>query len=92
MAILTTETFDATQVDQSTVQFGPGDAGAVKKSISVEDVDGDGDLDSVLHFRNRETGIVCGDTEASLSGQTFSGVEIRGSDNIITVGCANGGD
>lgn len=39
----------------------------------IEDVDGDGDLDLALHFRTQDTGIECGDTPASLAGETFSG-------------------
>ena len=57
-------------------------------SAHIEDVDSDGDLDLVLHFPTQETGIVCGDTEAFLSGKTFDGTPIGGaSDTIATVGC-----
>jgi len=41
----------------------------------------------VLRFRKRKTGIACGDTEATLTGMTFSGQEIEGSDFIKTKGC-----
>jgi hypothetical protein len=87
VAVLTTDTFDATIVDPQSVQFGPDGAGIVHTSAHIEDIDGDGDLDLLAHFRVRETGIVCGDTEASLSGATFGGTPIEGSDSIITVGC-----
>jgi hypothetical protein len=89
VAILTTETFDALQVDPSTVQFGPSAAEPAKKSPGFEDVDDDGDIDSILHFRTRETGIECGDVEASLTGQTFTGSAVRGTDSIVTVNCAD---
>jgi len=49
-------------------------------------VDGDGDIDLVLHFRFGESGIACGDVEAELIGETFDGQAIRGSDAIRTVG------
>jgi hypothetical protein len=54
---------------------------------ALEDVDGDGDTDMILHFNTRDTGIQCGDTSASLTGETFSGQEIEGTDAITTVGC-----
>ncbi len=87
VAILTTDTFDATTVDPSTVQFGPGETGIRHRSVHFEDVDDDGDLDLLLHFRTQETGITCGDTNASLSGATFSGQPISGTDAVKTVGC-----
>nr|NIM94559.1 hypothetical protein [Anaerolineales bacterium] len=86
VAILTTETFDAIAVDPSTVTFGPEGAEIAHPRGHVEDVDGDGDLDLLLHFRTQETGIQRGDTEASLLGETFDGRLIEGSDSIVTVG------
>jgi hypothetical protein len=85
VAILTTEDFDANTVDVSTVQVGPGPAQPVK--YALEDIDGDTDWDLVLHFNTQETGIACGDTKATLTGQTRDGVPIIGTDSIKTVGC-----
>ena len=85
VAIITTPTFDATAVAPTSVKFGPNLAVAVRSAF--EDVDGDGDLDMILHFRTQETGIECGDTAASLTGLTNSGQAIKGSDSIRTVGC-----
>lgn len=87
VAILTTDTFDATTVDETTVLFGPTGSEAAPVQVALEDVDGDLDTDMILHFNTQETGIVCGDTSASLTGQTFSGQAIEGSDSISTVGC-----
>ncbi|MGD8589816.1 MAG: hypothetical protein PVG22_13405 [Chromatiales bacterium] len=53
----------------------------------IIDVDGDGDLDQVFYFLTVETGIACGDTEATLTGQTYEGVMVSGTDSIITMGC-----
>lgn len=47
VVIRTTETFDAAQVNAATVVL----AGANVSQYALEDVDGDGDLDLVLHFR-----------------------------------------
>jgi hypothetical protein len=87
VAIVTTEDFDATTVDPLSVEFGPGGAMEAHGTGHVEDVDRDGDLDLMLHFKTQETGIQCGDTSATLIGKTFAGQRIEGSDSIATVGC-----
>ena len=87
VAILTTSAFDATTVDPNTVLFGATGTEAAPVQSALEDVDGDGDTDLVLHFNTQETGIQCGDTTASLTGQTLGGQAIKGSDSIKTVGC-----
>ena len=87
VAILTTDTFDATTIDPTTVRFGSNGTEAAPVQSSLEDVDGDGDTDMILHFKTQDTGIVCGDTSASLTGETFGGQAIEGSDSVKTVGC-----
>ena|SRR5215213_339751 len=87
VAILTTATFDGTTVDPSTVRFGATGTEAAPVHFTLEDVDGDGDIDMVLHFNTQDTGLVCGLTSVSLSGETVSGQVIAGSDSIKTVGC-----
>lgn len=87
VAILTSGSFDALQVDQDTVRFGPAGAIKVHEPTHVKDLDNDGDMDLLFHFRMPETGIQCGNTEATLTGQTWDGTLVSGTDNIRTVGC-----
>jgi hypothetical protein len=87
VAIFTTDTFDATAVDPLSVEFGPNGATEAHGKGHIKDADGDGNDDLVLHFNTQETGIQCGDTSASLTGQTSSGQGIEGTDTIQTAGC-----
>ncbi len=88
VAILTTESFDATQVAWESVEFGPAGATEFHEQSHVKDADGDGDADVVLHFRTSDTGMLCTDTEATLTGETFSGDAFTGADSISVVKCA----
>ncbi len=85
VAIRTTSTFHALSVNPFTVRFGRTGAEAAPAHIGLDDVDRDRKLDMIFHFETRETGLECGDTSASLTGQTWSGHAIRGSDSIHTV-------
>lgn len=80
VAILTTDDFDATTVDPDTVAFGPAGATAVR--YALEDVDDDDDIDIILHFKTQEVGLSAEDTEATLTGQTFDGQRIKGTDAV----------
>jgi hypothetical protein len=87
VAILTTPAFDAASVDVSSVLFGSAGATEAHGTGHLQDVDGDGDVDLLLHFETPATGIACGDTSASLTGQTVTSLPIIGSVTIVTVGC-----
>jgi predicted outer membrane repeat protein len=91
VAILTTDLFDATTVDHTTVTFhGAGEMHIDPKSGQPrrheEDLDGDGDLDLVFHFRLGSTALVCQSTVAALWGETFAGEWIVGTDSVRMVG------
>jgi len=81
VAILSTDDFDATTVDHTTVTF----EGASETHVNLrheEDVDGDGDTDLVFHFRLVETTLSCSSTEGILRGETFVGTAIEGTDSV----------
>ena len=86
VAILGANDFDATQVDVSTVGFGTNEATPVHAG-HLGDVNYDGFIDLIVHFKAAETGIICGDTDATIAGETFGGDPITGGDTIKTVGC-----
>lgn len=83
VAILGSETFYVEDVDVATLGFGPSAAPPVGKA-RLRDVNGDGWDDLVLRFRPRETGIVAGETEVCLSGETFDGLEFEGCESVRT--------
>lgn len=87
VAILTSETFDALTVDDTTVTFEGAAEFHVKRRTGEpirheEDVDGDSDLDLVFHFRLGDTDLTCDSTEGTLTGRTFAGVEVQGTDSV----------
>lgn len=87
VAVLSTPEFDATQVNRETVTFGPGEATEAHQRSHLEDVDGDGDMDFLLHFETRRTGTRCDDREVGLTGETFDGRSFTGTDTIEVVKC-----
>lgn len=90
VAVLTTDTFDALQVDPLSVEFGPAGASEFHGRGHAKDVDKDGDVDLLLHFDTQDTGIICGDNVATLTGETFGGQSITGSDSVRARPCKSG--
>jgi hypothetical protein len=86
VAVLTTETFDAADVDtESVLLFGPAEAQPIR--MHMRDFDFDGDADLLLFFETANTGITCDDTEATLTGQTVDGQSFEGTDTVVPVSC-----
>ena len=86
IAILSVSGFEAPLIDRSTLKFGPGQA-SISGKPRVRDMDGDGVEDLLVKFLTGETGIACGDTQASLSGETFDFQLFSGTDAINTFAC-----
>ena len=84
VAILGSTEFDAASVVGESVLF--AGASPAHEGGHLEDVDDDGDLDWVGHFKTQETDIAKGDTEACLTADTGLGQTISGCDSIKTVG------
>jgi hypothetical protein len=88
VAILSSATFDATTVDLQSVCFGDADTPSERacqeahKKLYREDVNRDGHVDAVLHFRVKQTGIDKGDTSACLTGRTSQGGPFQGCDAV----------
>jgi len=100
VAVLQTAAFDPTaRLDPATVHFGDPDdvgfdasgrpqSGARPAHVGghAEDVDDDGDVDSLFHFPARDTGFDSADTEGELVGLTNDGVPVFGTDSVNVVG------
>ena len=98
VAVLSTNTFDATKINVSTVRFGKigtfGTGDVKTKGGNAMDVNGDGKLDMVFHFSFPLTGFKCSDIPSGqqsvtlqglLTGQTTGGTSFAGSDSIRLV-------
>jgi hypothetical protein len=90
VAVLSSATFDATQVDPSTVKLGLGQAAPTNAPI-IFNVDGLYGDDSTFKFLTESTGIFCNDTEVTLLGETYAGDAFIGTDMIDATNCVAGG-
>ena len=89
VAILGSADFDVTDVDVTTLAFGP-DGAAPAHDLSdpvtyadhLQDVNSDGFVDLVSHYRQKETGLEAGDTEACITAETDGAVLVEGCDAV----------
>lgn len=79
VAILTTQDLDALTVDVTSVIF----AGATPVRLTVQDINGDGNMDLLLHFETADlSDLSSGSTEAVLTGVTADSTPIIGRDSV----------
>ena len=82
VAVLSSETFDATTLDPSSIVF----EGANVAFYNFDDINSDGLVDKIVHFRTQEiTDLTKGDTEACLEAFTFDGIPVLGCDSVRLV-------
>lgn len=88
VAILGSEEFDVTNIDQATLSFGGLTArirGNKGPLCNVEYSDGDAFLDLVCHFEDDANNWEPGDGDATLTGTLLDGSEFEGTDSICVV-------
>jgi hypothetical protein len=86
VALLGSESTDVSQVDMDSLAFGPGEALPTHAARGhFEDVNGDGFVDLLSHYRTADAGIVFGAESACVTGSTLSGVPFSSCDAITTV-------
>ena len=87
VAILGSANFDVTTIDVTTLMFGTASpvhdlTDSDTYDEHIQDVNDDGFDDLVSHYKQKETGIECGDTEATLTARTISGIDHAGTDTV----------
>ena len=73
--------FDASNVDPGSVEF----AGAKSIRWNFEDVNSDGHLDLLLHFKTEKVTLTVDSENANLMGKTYDNIYIQGKDTVNIV-------
>ncbi len=90
VAILGSADYDVAEVDVASLALGPNGA-APAKAGSYEDVNDDGLVDLVLHFKTQDIGLTDGSVEVTLTGKMNDDTEIEGTDSVRIVPGSNRG-
>jgi hypothetical protein len=92
VAILGSASLNVFTVDVTTLRFGPGGAQPAHDLTNpmvfwdhIQDVNGDGFIDLVSHYRQKQTGLSPGDVVACLTGQFTNGFYFAGCDSVRIV-------
>jgi len=88
VAILSDENFDASTVDPLSVRLAGAEVrikGKGDPQANIEDVDGDGLIDIVVHVDTKALELSAEDTEAILTGETYDGIKFQGVDTVRIV-------
>lgn len=88
VAIFSTAEFDATTINPETVTLSGAPIrrkGNGTPMASIEDINGDGRMDLVVHVSTSALQLSDTAVEAVLEGQTYSGMKIRGTDSVRIV-------
>jgi hypothetical protein len=89
VAILGSDTFDVTTVDVTTLEFGPNGATPAHDLTDpdvyadhIQDVNGDGWMDLVSHYAQKDTGLAVGMLAAELTGELLDGTVFSAWDSV----------
>ena len=84
VSVLGSAFFDVSDVDATTLTFGPGGAAPDGGSL-IADVNGDGSMDLVSSYRISETGIGLGESDVCVDGALLDATPFRGCHRILAV-------
>lgn len=92
VAIFSSESFDATEIVTDSIRLGRGGATVWEGTTSgakvqVKDLDKDGYEDLLAGFSPNVLGLICGDTQITLTAETIDGTMITGTDSISITKC-----
>ena len=88
VAIFSTEDFDATMIDPTTVRLAGAEVavrGKGKSMVHEEDVDDDGFVDLVCQVETESLGEYLESGKVWLTGETYGGQQIEGCDIVLVV-------
>jgi hypothetical protein len=86
IVVMGSATFDASQIDVSSMHIGPDRATPTGPTL-ITYMDGDAYYDMATIVETQGSGIACDDTDLMALGETFTGETFVGSSPIVTPAC-----